>query len=82
MVKDCEIKDGGRKEGYAIHCTGNEGSALDWFRTGTWKLKGLRGGVQRRTRLLGRGGESDIRVLFNCQEKHRYGQELVIYIYI
>lgn len=36
---------GGRREGYVVNCKRNERIALAWFRTGTWKLWGLRDGV-------------------------------------
>ena len=58
--------------GYVVHCKRNERSALAWFRKGIWKLRGMRDGVQGGTRLLGRGGGNDTRILLNCLETQRW----------
>jgi len=66
------MKVGGRTEGYVVHCKRNERRALAWFRTETWKLRGLKDGIQRGTRLLGRDGKNDNCILLNCQEAQRW----------
>ena len=37
MINYCEIKVGGCRDEYVVHCNGNEGSGLGWSRMGSVK---------------------------------------------
>jgi hypothetical protein len=42
LIFYCDIKFEWAREEYTICCTRNERSGLAWFKTGIWKLRGMR----------------------------------------
>jgi hypothetical protein len=66
---------GGCKEDYIVQCNRKKRSGLVWFQMGIWKLKGLRGGVERGTCSLSQCGENAIHTLLNCKETNRWREK-------
>jgi hypothetical protein len=54
------------REEYVVCCTRNERSALAWFKTGIWKLRGMRKGSEKGRCPLCSKDEDAIHMLLKC----------------
>jgi hypothetical protein len=60
-------------EEYTVCCTRNERSGLAWFKTGTWKLRGMRKG----RRPLCSEGEDAIHILLKFSETRKWREQFL-----
>jgi hypothetical protein len=70
-LHDIVIEVGGGWKEYVGQCNRNERTALDWLRTGIWKLWGLQCGVERGTWPIGRTEENAVHKLLNYPKTQR-----------
>jgi hypothetical protein len=47
LIFSCDMKSEWAREEYTVCCTRNEKSGLTWFKTGIWKLRGMREGYEK-----------------------------------
>jgi hypothetical protein len=65
-----------RKE-YTVCCTRNERSGLAWFKTGIWKLRWMRKGLEKGRCPLCSEGDDTVHILLKCSEARKWREELL-----
>jgi hypothetical protein len=65
------MKLGWAREEYAIRCTRNERSGLGWFRTGFWKLRGMRKRFKKGRSPLCNEDEDALHILLKFSETRK-----------
>jgi hypothetical protein len=65
------------KEAYTDCYTRNERSGLAWFKTGIWKLRGMRKGFEKGRCPLCREDEDAIHILLKCSETRKWREQLL-----
>jgi hypothetical protein len=71
------MKQDWAREEYIVCCTRNERSGLAWFKTGIWKLRGMRKGFERRRCSLCSEDEDAIHILLKCSETRRWREQFL-----
>jgi hypothetical protein len=66
-----EMKQEWASEEYIVCCTRNERSGLAWFRTGIWKLRGMRKGFEKGRCPICSEDEDAIHILLKCSETRK-----------
>jgi hypothetical protein len=65
------------REEYIGCCTRNERSGLAWFRTGIWKLRGMRKGFEKGRCLLCSEDEDPIHIVLKCSEMRKWREQFL-----
>jgi hypothetical protein len=71
-----KIKQEWAREQY-ISCTRNERSGLAWFKTGIWKLRGMRKGSEKSRCPLCSEEEDSIHILLKCSETRKWREQFL-----
>jgi hypothetical protein len=66
-----EMKQEWAREEYIVCCTRNERSGLAWFKTGIWKLRGMRKGLEKGRCPACSEDEDVIHILLKCSETRK-----------
>jgi hypothetical protein len=72
-----EMKQELAREQYISCCTRNERSGLAWFKTGIWKLRGMRKGFQKGRCSLSSEDEDAIHILLKCSGKRKWREQFL-----
>jgi hypothetical protein len=73
LIFYCEmILEWGREE-YTVYCTRSQRSGLAWFKTGIWKLRGVRKGCYP----LCREEDGVIHILLKCSETRKWREQFL-----
>jgi hypothetical protein len=65
------------REEYIVCCTRNERSGLAWFKTGIWKLRGLRNGFENGRCPLCSEDEDAIHMFLKCSETRKWREQFL-----
>jgi hypothetical protein len=65
------------REEYIVCCTRNERSRLAWFRTGVWKLGGMRKGFEKGRCPLCSADEDAVHILLKCSETRKWREQFL-----
>jgi hypothetical protein len=63
------------REEYILCCTRYERSGLAWFKTGIWKLRGMRKGSEKGRCPLCSEEEDSIHILLKCSETRKWREQ-------
>jgi hypothetical protein len=66
-----------RSGGERTCCTRNERSGLAWFKTGIWKLRGMRKGFEEGRCSLCSENEDAIHILLKCSETRKWREQFL-----
>jgi hypothetical protein len=72
LILYSEMKQEWAREQYINCCTGVERSGLAWFKTGIWKLRGMRNGFEKGRCPLCSEEEDPIYILLKCSETRKW----------
>jgi hypothetical protein len=70
-----QVKREWGKEGYIVKCTRNERKGIIWCKAGIWKLRGIRGVLEKGRCPLCGGEEDEKHILLECKETRRWREE-------
>jgi hypothetical protein len=65
------------REEYIVCCTRNERSGLAWFKTGIWKLRGMRKGFEKGRCPLCSEDEDAIHISLKCSETRKWREQFL-----
>jgi hypothetical protein len=65
------------REQYISCCTRDERSGLAWFKTGIWKLRGMRKGFEKGRCPLCSEEEDRIHILLKCSETRKWREQFL-----
>jgi hypothetical protein len=65
------------REQYISCCTRTERSGLAWFKTGIWKLRGMRKGFEKGRCPLCSEEEDSIHILLKCSETRKWREQFL-----
>jgi hypothetical protein len=65
------------REEYTVCCTRNERGGLAWFKTGIWKLRGMRKGSEKARCPLCSEDEDATHILLKCSETRKWREQFL-----
>jgi hypothetical protein len=77
LIISLNIKQEWAREQYISCCTRNERSGLAWFKTGVWKLRGMRKGFEKGRCPLCSEDEDAIHILLKCSETRKWREQFL-----
>jgi hypothetical protein len=77
LIFYCEMKLEWAREEYTVCCTRNDRSGLAWFKTGIWKLRGMRKGSEKGKCPLCSEEEDAIHTLLKCLGTRKWREQLL-----
>jgi hypothetical protein len=66
------------RETHTVCCTSNERSGLVWFKTGIWKLRGMRKGAEKGRFPVCGQQEYALHVLLNSSETRKLNEQFLV----